>query len=153
MKESRSSEPLATILGNRLPKKGEMSTVHLVALEERYNNGTFDYQGAGNNDLIRLVSLTSWSFTCVDSKHNFDALLINIDREPDTLRLPSFGNEATKKYIDLGYVPLHHDLRQGYQTVSWYHSPLSTGQSQDYLGASVAMADELMRYDSSYGYV
>ncbi|MDB9421815.1 hypothetical protein PN467_15165 [Microcystis aeruginosa CS-563/04] len=145
------SEPLATILGSRLPKKGEMSTVHLVALEERYNNGTFDYQGAGNNDLIRLVSLTSWSFTCVDSKHNFDALLINIDRKPDTLRLPSFGNEAAKKYIDLGYVPLHHDLRQGSQTVSWYHSPLSTGQSQDHLGASVAMADELMRYDSSTG--
>lgn len=57
------SEPLATILGNRLPKKGEVSTVHLVALEERYNSGTFDYQGAGPNDFIRLVSLASWSFT------------------------------------------------------------------------------------------
>ncbi|TRU85930.1 MAG: hypothetical protein EWV76_13410 [Microcystis novacekii Mn_MB_F_20050700_S1] len=145
------SEPLATILGNRLPKKGEVSTVHLVALEERYNNGTFDYQGAGNNDLIRLVSLTSWSFTCVDSKHNFDALLKEINRDPDTLRLPSFGNDAAKQYLDLGYVPLHHDLRQGSQTVSWYHSPLSTGQSQDNLAASVAMADELIRYDSSTG--
>jgi len=147
------SEPLATILGSRLPKKGEMSTVHLVALEERYNNNDekFNYQGAGNNDLIRLVSLTSWSFTCVDSKYNFDALLEEIDHDPDTLRLPSQGNDAAKKYIDLGYVPLHHDLRQGSQTVSWYHSPLSTGQSQDNLAASVAMADELMRYDPNTG--
>ncbi|MDY7048632.1 MAG: hypothetical protein RPG89_08440 [Microcystis panniformis WG22] len=146
------SEPLATILGNRLPKKGEVSTVHLVALEERYDkDGTFDYQGAGPNDLIRLVSLASWSFTCVNSKHNFDALLKEIDREPDTLRLPSQDNPPAKQYLDLGYVPLHHALRQGDKTVSWYHSPLSTGQSQDNLTAPVAIADELMRYDPNTG--
>lgn len=145
------SEPLATILGNRLPKKGEVSTVHLVALEERYNSGTFDYQGAGPNDFIRLVSLASWSFTCVNSKHNFDALLKEIDREPDTLRLPSEGNNPAKQYLDLGYVPLHHALRQGDKTVSWYHSPLSTGQSQDNLTAPVAIADQLMRYDPNTG--
>ena len=147
------SEPLATILGNRLPKKGEVSTVHLVALEERYNedDGKFDYQDARPNDLIRLVSLTSWSFTCVDSKHNFNALLQKINWDPDTLRLPSFGNDAAKKYIDLGYVPLHHALRQGDKTISWYHSPLSTGQSQDNLTAPVAIADQLMRYDPNTG--
>ena len=147
------SEPLATILGNRLPKKGEVSTVHLVALEERYDkdSGKFNYQGARPNDFIRLVSLASWSFTCVNSKHNFDALLKEIDREPDTLRLPSFGNDAAKKYIDLGYVPLHHALRQGDKTISWYHSPLSTGQSQDNLTAPVAIADQLMRYDPNTG--
>lgn len=145
------SEPLATILGNRLPKKGEVSTVHLVALEERYNSGTFDYQGAGPNDFIRLVSLASWSFTCVNSKHNFDALLKEIDREPDTLRLPSQNNHPAKQYLDLGYVPLHHALRQGDKTVSWYHSPLSTGQSQDNLTAPVAIADQLMRYDPNTG--
>ncbi|GBD51876.1 hypothetical protein D3800_01825 [Microcystis aeruginosa NIES-298] len=145
------SEPLATILGNRLPKKGEVSTVHLVALEERYNSGEFNYQGAGLNDFIRLVSLASWSFTCVNSKHNFDALLKEIDREPDTLRLPSEGNNPAKQYLDLGYVPLHHALRQGDKTVSWYHSPLSTGQSQDNLTAPVAIADQLMRYDPNTG--
>lgn len=145
------SEPLATILGNRLPKKGEVSTVHLVALEERYNSGEFNYQGAGTNDFIRLVSLASWSFTCVNSKHNFDALLKEIDRKPDTLRLPSEGNNPAKQYLDLGYVPLHHALRQGDKTISWYHSPLSTGQSQDNLTAPVAIADELMRYDPNTG--
>lgn len=152
------SEPLATILGNRLPKKGEVSTVHLVALEERYDeerydkdSGKFNYQGAGPNDFIRLVSLASWSFTCVNSKHNFDALLKEIDREPDTLRLPSQNNPPAKQYLDLGYVPLHHALRQGDKTVSWYHSPLSTGQSQDNLTAPVPIADQLMRYDPNTG--
>jgi hypothetical protein len=146
------SEPLATILGNRLPKEGEVSTVHLVVLEERYDkNGNFDYQGAGDNDLIRLVSLTSWSFACVNDKHNFDTLLKNIDRNPDTLRLPFQGDNTAKKYIDLGYVPLYHALRQGDKTVSWYHGPLSTGPSQDHLATPVSLADELMRYDSSTG--
>ncbi|MFM6734044.1 MAG: hypothetical protein ACKPJT_00010 [Microcystis panniformis] len=148
------SEPLATILGNRLPKKGEVSTVYLVALEERYDkDGKFDYQGAGPNDLIRLVSLASWSFTCVNSKHNFDALLKEINRDPDTLRLSSKEppQNPAKQYLDLGYVPLHHALRQGDKTVSWYHSPLSTGQSQDNLTAPVAIADELMRYDPNTG--
>jgi hypothetical protein len=147
------SEPLATILGNRLPKKGEVSTVHLVALEERYNSGTFDYQGAGPNDLIRLVSLASWSFTCVNSKHNFDALPQEINRDPDTLRLSSQEppQNPAKQYLDLGYVPLHHALRQGDKTISWYHSPLSTGQSQDNLTAPVAIADQLMRYDPNTG--
>lgn len=147
------SEPLATILGNRLPKKGEVSTVHLVALEERYDkdSGEFDYQGAGPNDFIRLVSLASWSFTCVNSKHNFDALLKEIDRDPDTLRLPSQNNHPAKQYLDLGYVPLHHALRQGDKTISWYHSPLSTGQSQDKLTDTVAIADQLMRYDPNTG--
>lgn len=147
------SEPLATILGNRLPKKGEVSTVHLVALEERYDkdSGEFDYQGAGPKDFIRLVSLASWSFTCVNSKHNFDALLKEIDRDPDTLRLPSQNNHPAKQYLDLGYVPLHHALRQGDKTISWYHSPLSTGQSQDKLTDTVAIADQLMRYDPNTG--
>jgi len=150
------SEPLATILANRLPKPGEVSTVHLVALEERYKdeNGEFDYQGARENDLIRFVSLTSWSFACVDSKHKFDILLKEINRNPDTLKLPPSekqGSQKANKYINLGYVPLHHALRQGDKTISWYHSPLSTGQSPDRLSEPVPMADELMRYDCDSG--
>ena len=150
------NEPLATILGNRLPEHGETTTVHLVVLEERYKGtekeeAKFDYQGAGDNDKIRLVSLTSWSFSCIESKRTFGALLKEINRNPDTLRLPPRGNETAKKYINLGYVPLHHALRQGDKTISWYHSPLSTGQSPDRLSEPVPMADELMRYDSDSG--
>ncbi|MEH2241461.1 hypothetical protein [Nostoc sp.] len=153
--DSPLSEPLATVLGNRLPQAGEVSTVHLVALENRYKGskekGEFDYQGAGDNDLIRLVSLTSWSFACVNNQHNFSALLKKLDRTPDTLRLPEPENSEAKDYLNLGYVPLAHALRQGDKTISWYHSPLSSGKSPDRLSAPVPMADALMRYDSSNG--
>jgi hypothetical protein len=151
------SEALATVLGNRLPQPGEASTVHLVALENRYQgeeNGEFDYQGAGDNDLIRLVSLTSWSFACVNNQHNFTALLKKLDRQPDTLRLPELPepqNREANNYLKLGYVPLPHALRQGDKTISWYHSPLSPGKSPDHLSEPVPMADALVRYDSTSG--
>ena len=148
------SEPLATILGNRLPQSGEISTVHLVALENRYKGkpiGQFDYQGAGDNDLIRLVSLTSWSFACVDNRQNFSALLQKINRKPDTLRLKNRHNSEADDYLSAGYVPLAHSLRQGDKTISWYHSPLSPGKNPDRLSSPVATADALLRYDSNSG--
>jgi len=152
--DSPLSEPLATILGNRLPQPGEVSTVHLVALENRYKGkpiGQFDYQGAGDNDLIRLVSLTSWSFACVDNKQNFSALLQKIDRNPDTLKLKNCNNSEADNYLSAGYVPLAHSLRQGDKTVSWYHSPLSPGKNPNRLSGPVATADVLLRYDSNSG--
>lgn len=151
------SEALATVLGNRLPQAGEVSTVHLVALENRYQdneNGEFDYQGAKDDDLIRLVSLTSWSFACVNNQHNFTALLKKLDRQPDTLRLPELPepqNSEANNYLKQGYLPLAHALRQGDKTISWYHSPLSPGKSPDRLSEPVPMADALVRYDSSSG--
>jgi len=150
------TEALATVLGNRLPQPGEASTVHLVALENRYKGekgqeGEFDYQGAKDNDLIRLVSLTSWSFTCVNNQHNFTALLKKLDRNPDTLRLPEVQNSEANNYLKQGYVPLAHALRQGDKTISWYHSPLSPGKSPDRLSEPVPMADALVRYDSTSG--
>jgi hypothetical protein len=142
------------VLGNRLPQPGEASTVHLVALENRYKGqeGVFDYQGATkDDDLIRLVSLTSWSFTCVNNQHNFGALLKKVDRQPDTLRLPEVQNSEANNYLKHGYVPLAHALRQGDKTISWYHSPLSPGKSPDRLSEPVPMADALVRYDSTSG--
>ena len=81
-----------------------------------------------------------------DSKYKFDTLLKNINRNPGTLRLPPRGNEKANKYLNLGYVPLHHALRGGDKTISWYHSPLSTGESRDQLSKPVPMADELMQF-------
>jgi hypothetical protein len=52
----------AVVVGNRLPAKGVRSTVHLVSLEGRYPNGTFD---VGTGKTISLISLKSWSFTCL----------------------------------------------------------------------------------------
>lgn len=78
---------LAIIISNRLPKKGSISTVHLISVEGRYknykhsdNSSSFDFQNAENDDYIRLVSLKSWSFACVDEKQSFKRLLTHLNR-------------------------------------------------------------------------
>jgi hypothetical protein len=72
-------DELAVLIGNRLPASGTISTAHLVSLEERYRSGSFDFQGAAATDTVRLVSLRSWSFACVDEKQRFSRMLMNLD--------------------------------------------------------------------------
>ena len=59
-----SGEEQAVILSNRLPGKGETSTMHLVSVEGRFSGGNFNYQGASVADEVRLVSLKNWQFSC-----------------------------------------------------------------------------------------
>ena len=73
-------DELAVIIGTRLPKKGSINHVHLVSIEGRYNANAFNFQGAGDKDYIRLVSLKSWGFACVDEKQNFKRLLTHLNR-------------------------------------------------------------------------
>ncbi|HBE21082.1 MAG TPA: hypothetical protein DEG17_05480 [Cyanobacteria bacterium UBA11149] len=145
-------DELAVIICNRLPQKSGQSTVHLVSLEQRYDNNGFNFQGAGDNDDIRLVSLKSWSFSCIDEKQSFKGLLTNINREPSTLRLPPIANTEAEKYLSLGYIPLPHFLRQGGKTFSWYHSPLIPGNNPNNdITLPIRTADELVRYNPDNG--
>lgn len=142
----------ATFIANRLPKPGETTTVHLVSLENRYpEDGEFDYQGATDKDLIRLISLKSWSFTCIAKEQTFTEILQNLNLAPNTLRLPETSNKTAEDYLKMGYVPLSHGLRQGEKTVSWYHGPLSPGENENKLEESVEAADALVRYEESNG--
>lgn len=145
-------DELAVIICNRLPQKSGRSIVHLVSLEGRYNNNGFDFQGARDNDKIRLVSLKSWSFSCIDEKQSFQGLLTHLNREPSTLRLPQVNNTEAEKYLSMGYVPLPHFLRQGGKTFSWYHSPLITGNNpNNNITLPIRTADELIIYNPDNG--
>jgi hypothetical protein len=148
---------LAVIIGNRLPNPKGISTAHLVSVADRYNADGFDYQSAGENDLIRLVSLQSWSFACIDHQQSFTGLLTRLNREPSVLRLPDGELAAANKYLALGSLPLWHGLRQGGKTVSWYHGPLAPAENPLTENAPsapdlpVRAADELIRYNRATG--
>ncbi|MBE9042300.1 hypothetical protein IQ235_16095 [Oscillatoriales cyanobacterium LEGE 11467] len=97
----------------------------VVVIEGRYNDwGNFDYLGAGNDDNIRLVSLASWSFACIDREQSFTQILKKLNRNPSYPRLPQNANYQAEQKLAMGYIPLPHSLRQGSQTISWYRSPL-----------------------------
>ncbi|NEQ09126.1 MAG: hypothetical protein F6K37_25235 [Moorea sp. SIO4E2] len=151
-KDKLVGDELAVIIGNRLPKKGSTSTVHLVSIEGRYDDKGFNFNGAVENDYIRLVSLKSWRFACVDEKQSFKGLLTHINRKPSTLRLPKVDNTEAEGYLSMGYLPLPHFLRQGGKTFSWYHSPLITGNNRtDNITLPIRAADEIVRYNPHNG--
>ncbi len=141
----------AVIIGNRLPRRGAVSTVHLVSVEGRFNANGFDYQNAGDDDLIRLVCLNSWSFACADANRSLEGLLLGLNREPGVLRLPKNNSPEAERHLALGYVPLSHRFRQGDKTVSWYHGPFIPAQNTVETPLPARSADELARYDTTNG--
>ena len=142
-------DELAVIIANRLPQPGKTSTAHLVSIEGRFEKGTFNYQEATDSDLIRLVSLKSWSFACEDPKKSFKHLLLDLNTAPSTLRLPRH-TDAAEKLLSHGYVLVPHHFRQGDQTASWFHGPFIPGKNTSPpMDLPARSADELVRYDPS----
>lgn len=164
----------AIIIANRLPKNNDTSTVHLVSLEGQYGDaspqGLFKYLNSVNNgnssndNFICLVSLKSWSFSCLEPKYSFQGLLTHLngaskDLNQDSqniemlLRLPAknFSN-SLEKYLSKGYVPLPHSMRKGDRTISWYHSPFvpwkNTKMTYD---KPIQVSDQLLHYDTETG--
>ena len=142
---------LGVVVANRLPEPQGLTVCHLVSLEGRYANGSFDFQGAGADDLIRLVSVKSWSFACVEPTRSFTGLLLNLNRHPSTLRLATGGTDDAERFLARGCLPLPHALRQGGKTVSWYHGPLAPAKVVGELKQPPQAADELLRYDPTLG--
>ncbi|PTL81141.1 hypothetical protein DAT35_23745 [Vitiosangium sp. GDMCC 1.1324] len=143
----------ATVFCNRLPEPGGNSTVYLVSLEKRFKSGAFDYQGAGPDEWIRLVSLKSWSFFSVDPRRSFFGLMTQLNRSPGEPRLPAEDttHRLAAPYLEQGYVPVPHRMRRGSKTVSFYRGPLLPGENRDSVSLSVKCSDELLRYDPATG--
>ncbi len=88
---------MAVIMGNRLPLQGGINTVHLVSLEHRYTGAAFSWPPLPDDDnLIRLISLKSWSFSCLASEQSFSGLLERVDRQPSTPRLPGLPDPSLR---------------------------------------------------------
>ena len=80
-------EDIAVLIANRLPQPGAANTVYLISLEDRYNaNGSFNDQGAGNNDMIRFVKLYSWSFTSTEHFKVSETFLEKASNLPQTIK-------------------------------------------------------------------
>lgn len=142
----------AVIIANRLPQPGATSTVHLVSIEGRYvTGGEFDFQNAEPNDLIRLVSLTSWRFSCIASEQTFANMIKGLERDHQSFRLPNSSNPDAEKFLQDSFVPVRHILRQGGKTLSWYRGPFATGIVNDIIQLPVKTSDELLRYHSDVG--
>ncbi len=153
----------AVVVAARLPKSGGASVAHLVSLEGRYGQGSpvpaeFRFHGLSESATIRLVSLKSWRFSCLDTSQGFTALLAGLSSTLSVLRLPKPASAtdaaAVERHLARGYVPCPHLLRGGASSVSWYHGPLVPPGATEAAPEGVfpaRAADALLRYHEDTG--
>jgi hypothetical protein len=142
------------VVAGRLPAPGVTTVVHLVSLEGRFSDttGTSPAFGFGEPGTpIRLVSLASWRFACVDAAQTFPRMADGLASSGGTLRLPPSGEPLADAFLDQGFVPARHHLRQGTRGVAWYRGPLTTGPVDAGPVAPVRDADALLRFHPGAG--
>ncbi len=145
-------EPLAVVVCNRLPAPAARSTAHLVSVEGRYDENGLIIPKAAKK--VRLVSLKSWTFHCLDPEKDFAGLVRNLDRLPGTLRLPIQPDSTLERYFSQGYAPLPHATRAGNRTGSWYRGPLLPGEDKNLKEGGplpAPAADTLVRFYQDVG--
>ncbi|MFI6604797.1 hypothetical protein ACIBHX_51980 [Nonomuraea sp. NPDC050536] len=148
---------VAVVTGNRLPAPGVSTTVHLVSLEGRFHTPEhavgpeFDFGPGGPDSMVRLVSLASWRFACVDAAQTFPRLVRDLSRDAGTLRLPDTSQPLADTFLRQGFVPARHHLRQGGRSVAWYRGPLTAGPVDAGPVPPVRTADALLRFHSPAG--
>ena len=84
----------------------------------------------------------------------FDGLLMNLNKDILTLRLPP-KNEIAEQYLSQGLTPLVHYFRNGDRSVSWYRGPFvplaSSADGSEVRDLNPETADELVRFDADRG--
>ncbi|MCW2898702.1 MAG: hypothetical protein JWO67_967 [Streptosporangiaceae bacterium] len=145
----------AVVVGSR-PPPGPSSTVHLVSLEHRFRRAgsaqpVFDVGTGGPDSLVRLITLASWRFACVDKSQTFAAMVRGLAGDGGSLRLPDTGTPTADAFLGQGFVPVAHELRHGGRSVAWYRGPLLTGSADSGPVTPVRTADALLRFHPDMG--
>ncbi|TDV55947.1 DUF6603 domain-containing protein [Actinophytocola oryzae] len=113
----------AVVVGNRLPRPGARHVAHLVSVRGRYTAAGFTGTGP-----VRLVSLTSWRFTAIDSDHDLTRL---------------FGRVRTNSAPIGGARPTRHTTEDGAVSTVGYHGPLVPVPTSDRPALPARAATEL----------
>ena len=174
----------SVLVGNRLPDAptrgsglpGKRNIVHLVSLEGLTSYLTGTALPAGTTR-VRMISLQSWSFTCLPELGESFSQIMNGLLKDDwgkakstTFSLPvsppnSLDPNALYAHqaIQNGYVPLRYQTRLGEATFAWYRGPFSPIPVTDFAtprqrGSNdpagwkpFGTASAAMIYDKAYG--
>jgi hypothetical protein len=117
------------VIGNRLPTGAadNLYVAHLVSLEG-FAGQLPDQLAATGYNLVRMVSLASWSFASTGAAGDFTALMTNLKVNPFTVPISPAGPDPTSQLIGHavaeGYSMLGYSSRLGEQTIAWYRGPL-----------------------------
>jgi len=135
----------STVMANRLPQNTSQQPIkyiaHLVSLEgfSTYIQANQPTPIPAGINYVRLVSLASWTFTCLPQpQEDFATLLLNLVQNQaqggaglllqmpaSTIANPSPDQQLAQKILSRGYLPLSSHVQSGEQTYAWYRGPLT----------------------------
>ncbi|RVU33974.1 hypothetical protein EOI86_22885 [Hwanghaeella grinnelliae] len=128
-------KPQSVILANRVPPSVTGETLryaaHLVSLEHQYHKDTrknakpdpVHWAERKQQGTVRLISLTSWSFSTSAPAQDLKTLLLGLKTRPPMLDVPSRAKRTRAPVVD-GAVPMRLSSREGRPTAAWYRGPL-----------------------------
>ncbi|NIG56676.1 hypothetical protein [Chitinophaga sp. Cy-1792] len=148
------------VFGNRLPMAAAENTMFLVSYEghqEHLHGSTI----SGGYTKIRLVLLGSWQFRAKAAQGSFIQLMANLC-EPGRggvklLQMPLSAatgqiSADAEKALQMGYVPLQNNMRQGEESTSWYRGPLiASPTKRDLAYGPYHYSDHAIHYDPETG--
>jgi hypothetical protein len=181
-KDNPGEHEYSVVIGNRLPRVGEESQVHLVSLESFLP--ILEAPVPESYHSVRLVSLKNWRFKCRDTGGSFLDHVRNLSPikaltpgtkndaehkwqsvsttkqattdQPLFLHFPFVRNQGPLKkvftYLQSGFLPMEHKFRQGLTSISWYRSPLTPVEVDSLIQPPALSADALLIYDADTGY-
>jgi hypothetical protein len=165
---------VSVVVGGRFPglaapgQAGGVNVAHLVSLEgfEAYLDEPGQAAFPPGTERVRLVSLASWTFTCLPERgESFSGLMSGLvagDRKGALeFRLPAQqpGPAATPeevfafRVLEAGYVPCSYQTRQGEQTFAWYRGPFTPQPVARFAAdrAPFLTSAQAMVYDQDHG--
>ncbi|MEL6561457.1 MAG: hypothetical protein AAFQ94_24930 [Bacteroidota bacterium] len=84
----------------------------------------------------------------------FNGILMNLNKDLLTLRLPRHSNADAEKNLSQGLVPIRHYFRNGDESVSWYKGPFMPNQPDSHTRVrelKPESADELLLFNDPLG--
>ena len=161
---------LAVITGNRLPRRNQRATAHLVSLEGMAAllpdaHGALPL--AAEVTHVRLLSLRSWSYASVEPLQTFAQTLKQLSVGPLQLPwreaadlAPSALTPLVRSALAKGYTALDHRGFDGQTTLAWYRGPFlpNAGAAAKaapviQVGTPISRATDLLCVDADSGLV
>ncbi|MCL7986628.1 hypothetical protein M8998_01615 [Sphingobacterium sp. lm-10] len=148
----------SVVIGNRLPMAGAKNYVYLVSYEGHQNH--LPPNKIAGYDKIRLVVLGSWQFTCNEARASFKVLMNDLCEKGrggvTLLQLPkneeTNTNALAKEALEISYVPLQNNLREGETSTSWYRGPIVAAPTKrSFTYGPYWYSDHAIHYDPEYG--
>ncbi|MFH6993442.1 hypothetical protein [Flavobacterium sp. FlaQc-48] len=148
----------SVVIGNRLPKGGDKNYIYLVSYEGHQDH--LSPNKITGYDKIRLVMLGSWQFTCNEARASFKTLMSDLCLEGrggvSLLQMPKIPdtdtNKLAKEALEISYVPLQNNMREGETSTSWYRGPMVAAPTQrSFAYGPYLYSDHAIHYDPEYG--